>query len=114
MLSQVAGDKEYELMKKKKVRNLSAPRFQIAFDDSGQPHVLELAEGTVRSRFATPWFMSKVGYFRVAVTVVGPVFKRPQGEVPFTDRKAEDVLQELTDAVELFKKHALGEDAVIA
>ena len=101
-------------MKKKKVRNLSAPRFQVAFDDDGEPHVLELAEGTVRSRFATPWFMSKVGYFRVTLTIVGPVFKQPQGEVPFTDRKAEDVRQEITDVVELFKKHTLGQDAVVA
>ena len=99
-------------MKKNKARNLPPVRFQVPGDDSHQPLVLQFSQDAERRRLGTPWFLTKGGYLRVTVAIIGPKSRCPQGEFPLSRRQAEDTLQELTNTIIALKEELLGEDAV--
>ena len=100
-------------MKKNKAGNLPPVRLEIPGDDTHQPLLLQFSEDAERRRLGTPWFLTKGGYLRITIAIVGPKSCCPQGELPLSRRHAEDTLQELANTIVLLKEEPLGEDTPI-
>jgi len=113
VLGEVASNKKEELMQKVKVGNLTPRGSHYPVHSLYQYEPFQDSDGTPRRRFTTAWFLTKKGYFRINLSIVGPKLKKPKGEIPLSDRKPEDILKEITDMVAAFDKQTLGEDAVV-
>jgi len=100
-------------MKENKAGNLPPVRLEVPGDDSHQALVLQFSQDAERRRLGTPWFLTKGGYLRVTLAIIGPKSSCPQGELPLSRRQAEDSLQALTNTVIALNKELSGEDTAI-
>jgi hypothetical protein len=100
-------------MKQIKIRDLPPVGFHYPIHSLYQTEPLQESDGTPRSRYTTAWFLTKHGYFRINLSIVGPKLKEPKGEIPLSNCKPEDILKEISDLVAAFGVETLGEDTVV-
>jgi len=113
MLGQVPSDKEEKTMKKDKRRDLPPIGLEIAMNDLYQSPLLESLENSLSGTSATPWLLTNIGYFRVTLTIVGPIFKIPHHELRLSHREAKHAVEEIADLVKAFLEKSFREDSVI-
>jgi len=75
-------------------------------NDLEKSKLLEEPDRSPKRSFFTPWLKSNLGFFRVYITVIGPVSKKPEDYSPLSYRKAKRILKAITNIIVLLTKKA--------
>lgn len=104
MLGQVSSNHNEEFIKSIKIGDLSMSTNDIPVNDTNEPSLLQETYCPPERSFTTALLLGDHGFFRVHLTIIGPVPQQPEGYLPLSRGQAEKVLEALMDQVILLKQ----------
>lgn len=84
----------------------------ITIYDVDEPEFLEEPDGAPKRRLTTPWILSNGRFFRVNLTIVGPVPEQPEDHFSLCYGEMERIRKAVSDIVELLEEKLTREDPV--
>ena len=104
MLGQVSSQYNHKFIESIKIGDLSMRTHNIAIDYVNKPELFEVTNCPPVGCLTTPTLLTGRGLLRVYLAIVGPQSEEYHNNVPLSYRKANDVLEAISNIIKSLQK----------